>query len=90
MSDGAEPVQQPYVDLSRGVAPQDVGLAVAIEVADAGDLPVVPDNAERALTDDAEPVQQPDVDLSRGIAPQDVGLAVAIEVFAAENGSVDS
>src|SRR5438477_7496058 len=37
---GAQPVHQPDVILaSRGVAPQDVGLAVAIEVADARDLP---------------------------------------------------
>src|SRR5712692_501417 len=83
IADQAGPVEQPYTDFaSTGVAPQDVGLAVAVEVADAGNLPVrVADGGERARADHAGPVEQPDKDFAiAGVAPQDVGLAVAVEV----------
>jgi hypothetical protein len=35
------------VDFARGVAPQDVGLAVTVEVANPGNLPFVGDDPER-------------------------------------------
>ena len=37
------PVHLPHRDVAAGVLPQDVGLAVAVEIADAGDLPAVRD-----------------------------------------------
>src|SRR5205823_8244809 len=79
----AQPVHQPDVILaSRGVAPQDVGLAVAVEVTDPLHLPgLVAQRVDRTRPGDRETVHQPDVVLAgRSIAPQDVGLAIAVEV----------
>src|SRR5204862_866605 len=80
---GAQPVHQPDVILaSRGVAPQDVGLAVAVVVADPLHLPsLVAQRVDRTWPGDRETVHQVDVVLAgRGVAPQDVGPAVAVEV----------
>src|SRR6266480_7473517 len=79
----AQPVHQPDVVLAhRDVAPQDVGLAVAIEVADPLHLPrLVAQRVDRTRPGDRETVHQVDVVLAgRGVAPQEVGLAVAVEV----------
>jgi len=68
------------------VAPQDVGLAVAVEIADPGHLPAhVGDRAQVALTgENRRAVERVDVVLSRAagalVAPQDVGAHVAVEV----------
>src|SRR5437773_4025971 len=80
---GAQPIRQPDVVLAgRGVAPQDVGLAVAVEVADPLHLAgLVAHSVDRTLRGDRETVHQVDVVLAgRGVAPQDIVLAVAVEV----------
>src|SRR5204863_40296 len=80
---GAQPVHQSDVVLaSRGVAPQYVGLAVTIEVADPLHLPsLVAQRVDRTRPGDRETVHQVDVVLAgRSVAPQDVCLAVAVEV----------
>src|SRR5204863_1734095 len=80
---GAQPVHQSDVVLaSRGVAPQYVGLAVTIEVADPLHLPsLVAQRVDRTRPGDRETVHQVDVVLAgRDVAPQDVGPAVAVEV----------
>src|SRR4051794_4883963 len=73
-------VHVPGDDLAIGVAPGNVALAVAVEVADAGDVPGARDRAESAGTNDLTVVQVPGGDLSVDVAPEDVALAVAIEV----------
>ena len=78
-------VHQP--DRRRAVAalPQDVGLAVAVEVAGALDLPARP-RIERAGGTDShrvDAVHQPDRRRAVAALPQDVGLAVAVEVAGA-------
>src|SRR5712692_11238845 len=68
-------VQQPYVDDPRGVPPEDVVLAIPVEVAQAHNLPVSADPAvDEALGEDTGPVQLPLIDGPRGVPPQDVGL----------------
>src|SRR5207248_776925 len=76
------PVHQVEVVLARrGVAPQDVCLAVTVEVADPLHLPGWIHKVDGTLGGGAQPVHQPDVVLAgRGVAPQDVGFAVAVEV----------
>src|SRR5205823_457148 len=66
----------------RAVAPQDVGLAVAVVVPDAHDLPVeVRYWLDAPAADYGGAVHGPDRVLSgRAVAPQDVDLAVAVEV----------
>ena len=67
------------------VLPQDVGLAVAVEVAGALDVPARP-RIERADGTDADrvgAVHQPDRGRAVVVLPQDVGLAVAVEVAGA-------
>ena len=79
-ADDAGPVHHPQVDEARGVAPEDVRLAVAVEVAEALDGPRRVDGAQGAGGDDAGAVHEPDVQRARGMAPEDVGPAVAVEV----------
>ena len=79
-------VHLPEAGMAGGVvAPEDVGGAVAVVVADAGDLVINPGAAE------IEPglgvvVHVPDADMAAGIvAPQDVGGAVAVEIADADH-----
>src|SRR3989454_12662763 len=64
---------QPDVVLARhGIAPQDVGPAVAVEVADPLHLPgLIGHDVDPALRGDGQPVHEEDVVLARrGVAPQ--------------------
>src|SRR5580698_5388948 len=61
------------------VAPQDVVLAVVVEIAGAGDLPGGVDLAEVGA-DILMVVHFPDHDMAVVVAPQDVGGAVAVEI----------
>src|SRR5262249_60047324 len=62
---------QPLVDDPRGVPPENVGRAIAVEVPHAHNLPVGADGAaDDARADHTGPVQQPLVDDPRGV-PQD-------------------
>ena len=78
------------VVLSRArVAPQDVGLAVAVEVADARDFPaLIGHRAQIALASpDRGAVHRIEIVLPRSVVtPQDVRTAVAIEVEARHRG----
>src|SRR5207245_2996654 len=77
---------------ARAVPPHDVGLAIAVEVADALHLPVHvghrADEPFRRL--DARSVHGIDVVLPRArVAPQDVALPVAVEVRDADHFPVE-
>src|SRR5580704_8614124 len=79
-TDQINPIQPSFVNFATVVPPQDVGLAVGIEVANPSNVPVVADRAGRASTDHLGPVHKQDVDFTGGVPPQDVGLAVTVEV----------
>src|SRR6267142_2312293 len=69
--------------LSRDdVSPQNVVLAVAVEVSDARDLPaLVGHGADKTLSDDRSALQQIKIILSsRHVAPQNVSEAVGVDV----------
>jgi len=70
------PVHEPDVDLPGGaVLPQDIGLAIVIEIANAGNIPVQGDVRAPAAGKRGA-VHQPDEDFAGGaVAPQDVTLA---------------
>src|SRR6266849_950869 len=77
LPDDAGPVQQPLIDGARGVAPENVGLAILVEVAHTHDLPVGAGPTGRARADHTGPVQLPYVEGARGVmAPENVGLAI--------------
>src|SRR6185437_14075151 len=80
--DLARPVHFPDRRLAARVLPQDVGMAVAVEVAGSDRVPAWPRNgAHRPAADDVAPVHLPDRDLAgASVLPQDVRMAVAIEV----------
>src|SRR5579864_5478072 len=66
----------------RVVVPQDVGLAVCVEVADPRDTPVkIRHRGGSGTARDRSPVHEPDrVIAGRAVVPQDVRLAVSVEV----------
>src|ERR1700694_1928351 len=74
----------PDRDRAVVVLPEDVGVAVAIEVAGAGNMPAA---RHRAGTDDHVPrlAVIPDRDRAVVVPPEGVGVAVAIEVAGAGN-----
>src|SRR5262249_17555865 len=84
-ADRARAVEQPDHNLSgRGIVPEDVALAVAVEIAGSGDGKGAPRRTGRAAADHRAAVQEPDNDLSgRGVVPEDVALAVAIKMAGA-------
>src|SRR5438876_513139 len=74
-------IHLPQLDRAGVVAPQDVGLIVAVEVADALDVPVGRDNAEVEVGNLGAAAHLPKHRLSIArAAPEDVGHAVAVEV----------
>ena len=86
--DDRQPVHQPADVLARDlVAQDDVGLAVAVEVADALHLPVrVGNRRQERRRRDREPVHQPPDVLTVGlVAPDDIGLSVPSKSPAARN-----
>src|SRR5882672_3732176 len=80
-----------YVLAGGAVAPQDVGLAVPVEVADPRDAPVeIPYRTDNMPAQNRSAVHEPDRDLAGGaVAPQDVGLAVPIEVADSRDAPVE-
>src|SRR6266851_3806643 len=75
----------------RAVAPQDVGLAVTVEVADSRDTPVeIRNRSEHRAARNGGAVHEPDYVLTgRAVAPQDVGLAVSIKVTDSGNAPAE-
>ena len=65
--------------------PQNVGIAVAVVIAAAGNLPVeIIDNRDGRSRDDGRAIHLPKIYLSRRIMPpQNVGIAVAVVIAAA-------
>src|ERR1700724_1652659 len=79
-------VHQPNRGLAVGVLPQNVGVAVAVEVTDAGDAPARSRvRSNQRLAERGGAVHQPDCRLAIGVLPQDVGIAVAVEVTRADH-----
>ncbi len=60
--------------------PEDVRLAVAVEIAHPDDRPLRGDGGGRAGADDARAVEQPHGDGPRGVPPEDVRLAIPVEI----------
>src|SRR5438874_1249404 len=82
-----EPGSAVHLPKDRGavdVAPDDVGLAVAVEVTDPLDLPVGRDGAEVEIRDLRAAIHLPKHRLTVARAPpQDVGAKIAVEVAGA-------
>ena len=70
------------------VEPENVGLAVAVEVSGSGDRPVERDAPKLPPCTDLRAVHQPHADIAGGVAPENVALAVAIEVALADDRPV--
>src|SRR5207302_467099 len=74
-------VHQPNRSLTGRIAlPQDVGLAIAVEIADALDMPFITHAAWSAEADPGRSVHQPDRGLTAVVLKKDVGFAVAVEI----------
>src|SRR5579872_3271317 len=74
---------QPENDVAVGVAPEDVGLAIVVIVADALDAPVGGNHPEVDAGEAGEAgagVGEVELNVAVAVAPEDVGLAVAVEV----------
>src|SRR5205823_3293355 len=85
LADHAGAVQLPDVEFAVVVPPQDVRVAVAVEITSADALPVGAGIAETALADHAGSVQFPDISLAVRVLPQDVGKAIVVEIAGAFN-----
>src|SRR6185312_7194737 len=84
-ADDAGPVHFPDHGLPVArVLPENVGVAVAIEVAGPDRGPARPGIGDGPAADDAGPVHLPDRHLPICVLPQDVGMAVAVEVAGAD------
>ena len=80
-------VHEPDRDVAAGVAPENVGLAVAVEVAGADDWPRWSGTLPRPpADDDCRAVHQPDRHVAAGVAPENVAVAVAVEVAGSGDG----
>ena len=79
-------VHQPDCRLAVGVLPQNVGLAVAVEIARPGHVPARPwVRPDQGFAGRCGPVHQPDRSLAIGVLPQNVGFAVIGEVAGRTN-----
>ena len=79
---GVVPVHQPHRGGAIVVLPQDVGFAVAVEVARGLDVPAGTrvEGPDRADKRSVVPIHQPHRGRAVVVLPDDVGLAVAVEV----------
>jgi hypothetical protein len=73
-------VHLPHRDLALGVLPQDVGFAVAAEVADGGDVPVGTDRSDRSVGSNMVAIHLPHRDLAAIAVQENVGFAASAEV----------
>src|SRR6516165_4987346 len=75
------PVERDRAAAPAHVAPEDVALAIAVEVAGLGNLPVRGYHAVSSSLQHVHTVQQPDPHCAaRAVIPEDVALTVAVEV----------
>src|SRR5688572_12525331 len=88
---GGDAVLEPEVALARGrVLPEDVRLAVAVEIRSRGDRPLQRDVAEAGVANLGSAVHEPEVALARdGVLPENIGAAVAVEVGGRGDGPFD-
>src|SRR5262249_26922575 len=82
----AEPGHQPYGDITRCVAPEDVSFSIAVEISSADDGPAHPDVCDGTALCDADSVHQPHCDFPGNRTPQDVGFSIAVEVTRTGDG----
>src|SRR5262249_58403271 len=68
---------------AAAIAPENVGEAVAVEVALSDDRPIAARRTGRAAADRGGAVHQPYRDDAAGLLPQDVAHAAAVEVVGA-------
>src|SRR5258708_2252310 len=83
------PIHEPNRNVAAGgVAPQNVALAVTVEVARPSDLEVGGDisHARRVGVQDRGAVHFPNYNVAAGIAPRDVALAVSVELESPDDG----
>src|SRR5258706_384758 len=74
-------VHLPDHGLTAVALPQDVGLAVAIEILRALDVPRRSEiGTDIGVADERQPVHRPDSGLAAVVLPEDIGLAVAVEI----------
>src|SRR5712691_9394264 len=73
-------VDEPDRHVAAGVAPQNVAVAVAVEVPGAGDRPGGRYVSDPHHLGDLRAVHQPDGHVAGRVAPQNVALAIAVEV----------
>src|SRR5260370_8255389 len=81
-------VHQPHGHIAARVTPQDVALAVTVEVAGSDHGPGgghISDPRRIGIQDGAA-VHFPDCNIAAGIAPEDVPLATAVEVTGSDHG----
>src|SRR5262249_61261562 len=83
-SNEREAVHLPDSRRAVGVLPDDVGFAVAVEVARPDRTPGRAGIADSARGEEREAVHLPDTRESVGILPKNVRLAVAVEVAGAD------
>src|SRR5207302_7136345 len=81
-ADHGGPVQFPDNPFARVVLPQEVGIAVTVEIAGRDHLPTRPGVADDGVGNDGGPVHLPYGDLTIIVLPQDVRLAVTVEIAA--------
>src|SRR5262249_60869329 len=80
-------VQEPGDGHAGGMAPEDVGLAVTVEVGGSHDGPIGAHEARRTGAGDRGAVQEPGEERPSGVAPQDVSLVVAVEITRLARGA---
>src|SRR5437868_6137653 len=78
--DDARTVHFPDGDSAARILPCDVGMAVAVVVVGACDVPTGPRIAETGGADHTGPVHLPDRRLAAVVLPQNVGAAVVVEI----------
>ena len=76
----ASAVHQPDHGRAIIVLPENVGVAIAVEVADAHGVPARSRVRQSPGSNDAGAVHQPDHRCAVTVLPENVGLAVAVEV----------
>ena len=79
-------VHEPDAEVAAGVTPQNVAVAVAVEVTGADHTPRGRNIAEHAGGQNLGAVHQPDADIAAVVTIKHIGIAVAVEVALADGG----
>src|SRR5258705_96340 len=73
-------VELPHCNPALVVPPQDIALAVTVEVADAGLVPIASGRSDGGVQVDMVAVELPDCNAAAVVAEQDIADAVAVEI----------